>query len=105
MDWHAAEALIAGGDAWFSVAGGLFPEPCMLLVEAVQRGDAAEARRIDASLQPLWDLFTRYSSLRVVYAAANILGLAHVAPPRPILPLPEAAQREIGAVLHSLGLR
>jgi 4-hydroxy-tetrahydrodipicolinate synthase len=104
VDWHAAEALIAGGDAWFSVAGGLFPEPCMLLVEAVRRGDVAEARRIDAVLAPLWDVFTRFSSLRVMYAAANILGVCHAAPPRPILPLPEAAQREVAGVLRGLGL-
>jgi 4-hydroxy-tetrahydrodipicolinate synthase len=105
VDWNAAEALIAGGDAWFSVAGGLFPEPCMLLVAAVQRGDAAEARRINATLQPLWDVFTQFSSLRVMYAAANILGLCHVAPPRPILPLAEAAQRQVAGVLDALGLR
>ena len=105
VDWNAAEALIAGGDAWFSVAGGLFPEPCVLLVDAVRRGDAAEARRINATLQPLWDLFTQFSSLRVIYAAANILGICHAAPPRPILPLPEAAQRQIGGVLRELGLR
>jgi 4-hydroxy-tetrahydrodipicolinate synthase len=105
VDWHAAEALIAGGDAWYSVAGGLFPEPCMRLVTAIQSGDTAEARRLNAELQPLWDLFTTFTSLRVTYAAANILGICHATLPRPILSLPEAAQRQVAEVLHRLGLR
>ncbi len=104
VDWHAAEALIAGGDAWYSVVGGLFPEPCLQVVRAAQNGDMAEARRLNAALQPLWDLFTDYSSLRVVYAAANLLGLCHAQPPRPILPLPDIAQRRIADTLKGLGL-
>ncbi len=83
MDWRAAEALLAGGDAWYSVLGGLFPEPCMRIVRAAQRGDAAEARRLNAELQPLWDLFMEHSSLRVIYAAARLSGLCHTEPPRP----------------------
>ncbi|MFP5406966.1 MAG: dihydrodipicolinate synthase family protein, partial [Gammaproteobacteria bacterium] len=38
-DWNATEALIAGGDAWYSVLGGLFPEPCLEIVRAVRSGD------------------------------------------------------------------
>jgi 4-hydroxy-tetrahydrodipicolinate synthase len=105
VDWNAAEALIAGGDAWYSVAAGLFPDPCMRLVGAIQRGDTAEARRINAALQPLWDLFTEFTSLRVTYAAVNILGICHATLPRPILPLSEAAQRRVAEVLHRLELR
>ena len=103
-DWNAAEALIAGGDAWYSVAAGLFPEPCMRLVGAVQKGDTAAARRVNAELRPLWDLFAAFTSLRVVYAAANILGICHATLPRPILPLPEAAQHQVAQVLHGMGL-
>jgi 4-hydroxy-tetrahydrodipicolinate synthase len=105
VDWHATEALLAGGDAWYSVMGGLFPEPCLRIVRAVQNGDAAEARRLNGELQPLWDLFTEFSSLRVIYAAANLLGLCHTQPPRPILPLPGAAQHRIAHTLDGLGLR
>jgi 4-hydroxy-tetrahydrodipicolinate synthase len=104
VDWHATEALLAGGDAWYSVLGGLFPEPCLRILQAAQNGDAAEARRLNAELQPLWDLFTQYSSLRVIYAAANLLGLCHAQPPRPILPLPDAAQQRIAHTLNSLNL-
>ena len=104
VDWHAAEAMLAGGDAWYSVAGGLFPAACVPIVAAVAAGHADEARALNARLQPLWDLFVEFSSLRVVYAAANLLGLCRVAPPRPILPLPEDAQRRIGQVLAALEL-
>ena len=104
VDWHAAEAMLAGGDAWYSVAGGLFPAACMEIVAAVEAGHADDARALNARLQPLWDLFVAFSSLRVTYAAANLLGLCRAAPPRPILPLPEDAQRRVGQVLGALGL-
>jgi 4-hydroxy-tetrahydrodipicolinate synthase len=105
VDWHATEALLAGGEAWYSVVGGLFPEPCMRILRAVDSGDAAQARRLNAELQPLWDLFTRHSSLRVVYAAAKVLGLSDKAPPRPILPLAGDIEAQVAQTLEKLGLR
>ena len=105
VDWNATEALIAGGEAWYGVAAGLFPEPCLRIVRAVQSGDAAEARRLNADLEPLWSLFREFSSLRVIYVAANLLGLSRADPPRPILPLGEPARRRIAETLDKLGLR
>lgn len=102
VDAGAAEAMIAGGDVWHSVLGGLFPEPVLAIVRAAQRGDAAEARRLNARLAPIWALFAELSSLRVIYAAANALGLTAAAPPRPILPLSEAAARRVAAVFRAL---
>jgi 4-hydroxy-tetrahydrodipicolinate synthase len=103
-DWHAAESLLAGGDAWYSVAGGVFPNVCLRLVRAAQSGDSEETRRIDGMLQPLWALFKEFSSLRVVYAALSALDICHAEPPRPILPLPEQAQRRVAEVLKHLNL-
>jgi 4-hydroxy-tetrahydrodipicolinate synthase len=57
-DWDAIEALIAGGDAWYSVVGGLFPQPCMQIMRAIEAQDHEQARRLEARLQPLWELFT-----------------------------------------------
>lgn len=99
VDCNAVEAMLAGADAWYSVAAGLFPVTCMQVMAAVQAGDAAEARRLDTRLQPLWHLFTEFSSLRVTYAAANLLGICVTQPPRPILPLPDAALRRVEAVM------
>ncbi len=92
-DWHSADAVLAGGVAWYSVIGGLLPRPSLALMRAAQAKDEAEVRRIDATFQPLWHLFKRHGSLRVVYAAANLLGLTDAQPPKPILPL-GAAERE-----------
>ena len=103
-DWHAAEALLAGSAAWYSVAAGLWPAPCLSILRAAQRGDAGEARRRNGDLEPLWALFRAHTSLRVVYAAADILGLCRAAPPRPILPLPDAVRGEVAAVVERLGL-
>jgi 4-hydroxy-tetrahydrodipicolinate synthase len=104
-DWNAAEALIAGGAAWYSVAGGLFPAPCLAIVRAVQAGDVAAARRINASLEPLWALFRSSSSLRVTYAAANLLGICRADPPLPILPLTPEDVARCDDVISRLQLR
>lgn len=104
VDWHAAEALLAGSAAWYSVAAGLWPAPCLAILRAAERGDAEEARRRNAALEPLWALFRAHSSLRVVFAAADILGLCRAEPPRPILPLPAPVRHEVAAVMARLGL-
>jgi 4-hydroxy-tetrahydrodipicolinate synthase len=101
-DGGAAEAMIAGADVWHSVLGGLFPEPVLAIVRAAKAGDAAEARRLNARLAPIWSLFSEHSGLRVIYAAANALGVTTAAPPRPILPLPEAAQRRVAEAFRML---
>lgn len=103
-DWNVTEALLAGGEAWYSVAAGLFPNSCLALTRAALAGKTEEARRLNGALQPLWDLFKQYSSLRVVYAAADILGITDAKPPRPVLPLPDAAQDKVAAVLKELKL-
>ncbi|QDM18125.1 dihydrodipicolinate synthase family protein [Tardiphaga sp. vice352] len=103
-DWNATEALLAGGDAWYCVAAGLFPKACLAIVHAVQTGDVAEARRLNAELQPLWALFQEFSSLRVMYAAAEILSVCNAEPPRPVLPLSDAAKQKVAQVLRELKL-
>ena len=103
-DWNATEALIAGGAAWYCVAGGLFPERCMGIVRAVRAGDAATARALNAEFAPLWDLFKAHSSLRVMYALADHLGICRAEPPRPILPLSEAVRDAVVGTVREMGL-
>ena len=103
-DWNSVEALLAGGDAWYSVIAGLFPQTSMAIIRAVQSGEADEARRLNARLQPLWDLFKEFSSLRVIYASADLLGICRAAPPRPILPLSETARQRVADTLKALNL-
>ncbi len=103
-DWNAAGAVLAGGVAWYSVLGGLLPGPALALMRAAEAGDAEAVRRIDATLQPLWTLFKELSSLRVTYAAANLLGLTDAQPPRPILPLATPERGRVERALVSLGV-
>ena len=101
-DWGCGEALLQGADIWFSVIGGLLPVASMKLTTAAMAGDAAEVARINALFEPLWVLFQEFGSLRVVYAAMNILGLSQAQPHLPILPISEAAQERTKAALEQL---
>ncbi|MCJ2015927.1 dihydrodipicolinate synthase family protein [Methylobacterium sp. E-065] len=103
-DWNSVEALIAGGDTWYSVVAGLFPKIGMDIVRAVQAGEIAEARRLNASLEPLWELFKEFSSLRVIYALVDLLDICRAVPPRPILPLNEMARSKVADTLETLDL-
>lgn len=103
-DWGAADALLAGADAWFSVVAGLLPRPALALVRAAQAGDDAEARRIDAAFQKVWNLFKSYGSFRVMYALADSIGLANGLPPKPILPLADGGRDLVREALEGLGV-
>ena len=101
-DRHSAEAVLAGGVAWYSVIGGLLPRPALALMRAAQEGDKAKVDRLNTSFQPFWNLFKRHGSLRVIYAAANLLKLTAAQPPRPILPLDAAEQAQVENALSTL---
>lgn len=101
-DWLTADALLAGGAAWYSVIGGILPAQAVSLTRAALAGDATETRRLDDRLQPIWNLFRELSSYRVVHAAANILGLSPHQPPLPIQPLRPADRQRVEAALESI---
>lgn len=101
-DWGAAPALLAGADGFYSVAAGLLPEPFLALVRAAMAGDTGAALSVDAHFQPLWTLFREFGSLRVIHAAAAILGLTDAAPPRPVLPMPTAHRDRLRDALDRL---
>ena len=101
-DWNCTAALLAGAETWYSVLGGVFPKICLDIVRAVASGNTARAQELDARLQPVWQLLKTFSSLRVVYAIANLSGICAAEPPRPILPLPPDAQGKIRDVLTGL---
>ena len=92
---------ITGG---FFRAAGLFPRACLAIVRAVAAGDTAQARTLNAGLEPLWALFRAHSSLRVVYALADHMSLCRAAPPLPIRPLPMEIRAEIAATVRALSL-
>ena len=86
-DRRSADAVAAGGDAWYSGMGGVLPEPTLKLCRAAQARDLAEVERINSVFEPLWDLCSCLGTLRVIYAIANLKGLYAGHPPLPISPL------------------
>lgn len=103
-DWGAAQSLLSGAHAWYSVVGGLLPAEALALTRAAMAGDRAEAERLDQAFQLLWTLFKELGSFRVMFAIADLLGLCHVAPPRPILPIAPADVLRVKAALENLGI-
>ena len=102
VDANCTEALLDGANAWYSVLAGTVPDPCVQIGRAVRAGDADTARRLDSGLQPVWDLFKEFTSIRVMFAMSNLLG-REATPPRPILALDEAARRRVADVMTALG--
>lgn len=103
-DACGATGLLAGCDAWYSVIGGTLPEQARAIARAAQAGDAQEADRLSAELQPVWDLFAEHGSLRVVASIAEHLGLAErPSLPRPLRGLTRDQHAEVAAVLDRVG--
>ncbi|MDI6027094.1 dihydrodipicolinate synthase family protein [Corticibacterium sp. UT-5YL-CI-8] len=102
-DWGACDALLAGCDAWYSVVAGLLPMPAMRLTRAAQAGDKAEAQRLNEAFSELWSLFKELSSLRVMYALSDHLGLSSALPPKPLLPISKGDRIRVEHALERLG--
>lgn len=52
---------------------------------------------------PVWELFKTFSSLRIVYAIAELLEICSAQPPRPIKPVSAAAKYQVAEVPARLG--
>lgn len=105
-DAFAADGLIAGCAAWYSVIGGLFPEVALLLTRLALRGEHQAARDLSTRLAPLWSLFSQYGSLRVVATAAGMLGLtAADCLPSPLRSLDAAGRDALQRVLNDPALQ
>ncbi|KAA9370984.1 dihydrodipicolinate synthase family protein [Ochrobactrum quorumnocens] len=101
-DWGAKDALLAGADTFYSVAAGLLPVQSLALARASQSGNRQEAERLNAAFEPLWELFKTFGSFRVMYVIADLLGLAKIEPPRPILPLAAEPRGQVEAALNKI---
>lgn len=102
----AAEGLNAGCDAWYSVVGGTLPEPALAITRAALAGESAAAVAESERLQPLWELFTRHGSLRVVSAIAELLDLVgRPNLPRPLNGLTDDDRAAVAETVERLGLR
>lgn len=61
--------------------------------------DRMEADAQNEAFAPLWELCKAVGSVRVMYAAANAMGLTQAQPPRPLLGLSPAEQEKLSALL------
>jgi 4-hydroxy-tetrahydrodipicolinate synthase len=59
------------------------------MVSAAIKGDFEEAGHCDAVFADQWRLFRAHGSLRLMYAAANMLGLTDAQLPKPLLSFDE----------------
>lgn len=105
-DATAAYALSAGCDAWYSVIGGILPEPALKITRAALAGRVEEAIDESERLAPLWQLFAEHGgSIRVIAAIAEYLGLApERCLPQPIQGLDAAGRSRVAEVIDSLAL-
>lgn len=103
-DASAADGLLAGCDAWYSVIGGTLPEPALRITRTALGGDEAAARAESGRLAPLWRLFAAHGgSIRVVAAIAEQLGLVpERSLPLPIQGLSADARAEVARVIAEL---
>jgi len=105
-DATAAASLSAGYDVWYSVVAGLFPELALAITRATQQGSNDQALALSAQLNPLWQLFKQHGSVRVMAAAAELLGLvtSHCLP-QPFIALNETDRRLLVQILDQLDIR
>ncbi|WP_375261388.1 dihydrodipicolinate synthase family protein [Palleronia sp.] len=98
-DWGLIDALAGGADVFFSVLAGIRPESVQPAARAAIEGDADRARVLAAPLEKVWALFRQFGSYRVAHAIASRDYGKPIHPPRPVLPLPDAAQQDLDAAL------
>ena len=104
-DPAAAVALTNGCDGWYSMIGAVLPDHALRIVRAAQAGDVAAALQASADLDPVWQLYRRFGSLRTVAALAVEIGdVAHPVLPRPLRPVPAEFGDEVRQVLVDLGV-
>ncbi|EKC6209853.1 dihydrodipicolinate synthase family protein [Cronobacter sakazakii] len=93
-------ALTIGADVFYSVVAGLWPRDIRALTDAALKGDEAQTAALNEKFEPLWELFRRHGSLRVIAAAAEICGrVAAPCLPEPLLSLQGEARAQLQAVL------
>ncbi|WP_432700328.1 dihydrodipicolinate synthase family protein [Kluyvera cryocrescens] len=105
-DAYAGLGLNAGCEVWYSVCGGLFPETAKQITEAAAQ-DHERVTALTVRLEPLWALFRKHGgSIRVIAAAAGVLGLTDTdCLPRPLQPLSASDIAEIACVITALDLK
>lgn len=103
-DDAGARGLLAGCVTWYSVLAGVFPRTCLEITRAARAGDSEQATALSVRLDPIWALFARFGSYRVVSAIASEIGLvSRESLHRPVLPLDGEDREAVRAALRAVG--
>jgi 4-hydroxy-tetrahydrodipicolinate synthase len=76
--------------------------PALRLTRAALSGDREATTAADAAFEPLWTLFRKHGSLRVMYLIADQLGLRSGQPPLPIQPLDGSVSKAVADAMEPL---
>jgi len=98
-DGTAATGLLAGADVWYSVLAGTMPSECVAITTAARAGETEIAQLLSDRLSPIWDLFGRFGSYRVVAAIAEEMNLIADGLPNPVRGLESNARAALGLTL------
>ncbi|NQZ33374.1 MAG: dihydrodipicolinate synthase family protein [Oceanospirillaceae bacterium] len=105
-DGFGATGLNAGCNLWYSAIAGLYPKTMLAITRAAQANDAAQADKLNAALQPLWMLFGKYGSLRVIAACAELEGLVKgTCLPQPLMAIQGEDRDKLGLFLNHFSLQ
>ena len=99
-DASISGAIESGADAWYSVLAGTLPDVALRLWK--NRNDTSRLTAETKRLEPLWALFNRFGSIRVIYEVARLEGKSNLGLPLPLLPLPKDAVAQIAQALETL---
>lgn len=103
-DITSCEFLLAGGQGVVSVTANVAPAQMQALCLAAQAGDEAQARAIDAKIQPLHrDLFVESNPVPVKWALHE-MGLMPPGIRLPLVPLAESFHARVRQALHESGV-
>lgn len=103
-DPTALPFMLCGGHGIISVAANVAPQPFAQMCEHALAGRIAEARSLNDSLIPLYDvMFCEASPAPVKWALAQLGHCAEHAR-LPIVPLTPSGRQQVGAALQAAGL-
>jgi 4-hydroxy-tetrahydrodipicolinate synthase len=101
-DGTAAAGLLAGADVWYSVLAGTMPSECVAITAAARAGETEKAQLLSDRLSPIWDLFVRCGSYRVVNAIADVLDIFPAKLPAPMNELDWGSRKALDLALGSI---
>jgi 4-hydroxy-tetrahydrodipicolinate synthase len=101
LDDVALEAFLLGASGWVSGLTSAFPRESVAMVEAVERGDWNEARRIYRWFMPLLHLDADHDLVQSIKLAEQIMGRGSERVRMPRLPLSGARRADVTARVES----